>query len=216
MNRAKVIYALVATAVLYWAWSSQEIKHSPGSIAPDEPVQTSLDRSVKPWELDGFKYTPLAQIDLRARLLRSERYRFDEGAAMSPVDFALGWGRMSDSAVIDQLSISQYGRFYYYAWRGQPPIPASEIVRSSANMHLVPSTDAVKRTLFRARAGQVVALSGKLVQIDGPGGWKWKSSLTRSDSGAGACELVWVEDVELLDIQPEDHVEPSLAERHDD
>jgi hypothetical protein len=26
-----------------------------------------------------------------------------------------------------------------------------------------------------------------------PDGWRWRSSLTREDTGAGACELVWVE-----------------------
>lgn len=134
---------------------------------------------------------------------------------MSPVDFALGWGRMSDSAVLERLSFSQHGRFYYYSWRNQPPIPLSEIIRSSANMHLIPATKAVERILLRARAGQLVALSGKLVQIDGPKGWKWKSSLTRTDSGAGACEVIWVEDVELHDIEADD-VEAYVAQEDDE
>lgn len=214
MNRNKVIFALVAGAILYWAWSTQEIKVSPGSIAPDVPVQSRVPSSVKPWERDGYKYTPLAQFDVRARLIRAERYRFDGGAAMSPIDFALGWGRMSDSAVIDRLSITQSGRFYRYTWRDKPPIPLGEIIKSSANMHLIPATSAVKRTLFRARAGQVVSLSGKLVQIDGPNGWKWKSSLTRSDSGAGACEVVWVEEAELhdVDVPNDEHYDVQLGD----
>jgi hypothetical protein len=39
----------------------------------------------------------------------------------------------------------------------------------------------------------VVHLRGKLVRVDGPGGWRWVSSLSRKDSG---CELMWVESVE--------------------
>jgi hypothetical protein len=32
-----------------------------------------------------------------------------------------------------------------------------------------------------------------LVEADGRDGWKWRSSLTRDDTGDGACELMWVE-----------------------
>jgi hypothetical protein len=38
----------------------------------------------------------------------------------------------------------------------------------------------------------VVALSGYLVRVTAADGWHWNSSMTRSDSGHGACELVWV------------------------
>jgi hypothetical protein len=30
-----------------------------------------------------------------------------------------------------------------------------------------------------------------------PDGWRWRSSLTREDVGNGACELVWVERIEV-------------------
>jgi hypothetical protein len=35
------------------------------------------------------------------------------------------------------------------------------------------------------------------VDVSAPDGWQWRSSRTRTDSGAGACEVIWVEDVEL-------------------
>jgi len=47
------------------------------------------------------------------------------------------------------------------------------------------------------RTGQIVALSGYLVRVQGPDGWHWNSSMTRSDSGNGACELVWVQDLAI-------------------
>jgi hypothetical protein len=49
--------------------------------------------------------TSLASFDIRARVLARERYRFDRAADLSPIDLALGWGRMSESAVLDQLKI---------------------------------------------------------------------------------------------------------------
>jgi hypothetical protein len=48
------------------------------------------------------------------------------------------------------------------------------------------------------RAGSLVRFSGYLVKVEAPDGWAWVSSLTRDDTGAGACELVWVDDLETL------------------
>ena len=95
-------------------------------------------------------------------------------------------------AVLARLDISQGGRWYRYRWRDAPPIPLAEIVRSSANMHLIPADDAVAAALRRIERGQRVRIDGWLVEVNANDGWRWRSSLTREDSGGGACELVYV------------------------
>lgn len=62
---------------------------------------------------------------------------------------------------------------------------------------MIPASDDVARTLAQVSAGEHIRLSGKLVRVEGDDGWRWVSSLTREDTGAGACELVWVESLEL-------------------
>ena len=42
-------------------------------------------------------------------------------------------------------------------------------------------------------------LRGQLVRADGQDGWHWISSLTRTDTGDGSCEVVWVETVGIAD-----------------
>ena len=49
------------------------------------------------------------------------------------------------------------------------------------------------RTLFDVRVGGLISLSGYLVQMDRRNGWKWRSSLRRTDTGAGACDVVWMD-----------------------
>jgi hypothetical protein len=66
-----------------------------------------------------------------------------------------------------------------------------DIVRSSANMHMIPADDAVAAALRRIERGDRVRIDGWLVQIEAKD-WRWRSSLTRDDSGGGACELVYV------------------------
>jgi hypothetical protein len=38
------------------------------------------------------------------------------------------------------------------------------------------------------------------VRLDGEDGSHWQSSLTREDSGGGACELLWVTEVAHRDL----------------
>jgi hypothetical protein len=42
------------------------------------------------------------------------------------------------------------------------------------------------------RPGQRVRIDGWLVQVDANDGWHWRSSLSREDTGGGACEVVYV------------------------
>jgi hypothetical protein len=128
------------------------------------------------------------------RCARASREDYSRGreADLSPTDLALGWGRMRDDAVLSQLSIDQANRWYHYRWRGTPPIPVREIVRSSANMHMIPADENAARALSKVRAGDNVRIDGWLVEADAPDGWHWRSSLTREDSGSGACEVVYV------------------------
>ena len=104
---------------------------------------------------------------------------------------------MAEPAVYEALNIRQGGRWYRYSWSDQPPIPPQEIIESSANMHMIAATPAVERALEQARRGKFIRITGKLVEVTHPSGWRWTSSLTRSDSGANACELVFVESAQV-------------------
>src|SRR5690606_41701247 len=103
-----------------------------------------------------------------------------------------GGGGLADGAVLAGPAISQGGRGYRYRGQGDPPIPVAEIVRSSANMHMVLADEAVENALARIEPGERLRIDGWLVQVDASDGWRWRSSLSREDSGGGACELVYV------------------------
>lgn len=165
------------------------------SIGPveEEPVQTAADAPVM--QRFGFSIQPVARYEIRAKVLSVERYRSGRWAELSPVDFALGWGPMSDHKIIGQLQISQSGRWYHYSWQGEPPADPALMARSSANTHMVPAGDDVQSDLFKVREGEVVRLKGYLINVRHPDGGFWNSSLTREDRGDHACELMWVEEV---------------------
>jgi hypothetical protein len=193
------VWILLCAAVVFGLWqyvSNREIPHAPGVLAAAEPLQGDISGPPPVFDKAGYKITALASFDITARVISSEHYHFDRESDLAPVDLAVGWGPMSDTAVLKQLSFSQDHRFYFYHWSSTPPIPAGDIVTHSANMHLIPATTGVAKRLSRVRAGNLVHFKGYLVKVEAPDGWRWVSSLTRSDTGAGACELVWVEDLD--------------------
>ena len=162
------------------------------------PLQSEIPSTMPRLSMEGATLQPLAGFSIEARVLGREDYRMGREADFSPTDLALGWGRMTEDAVLGQLQISQGGRWYRYSWKNDPPIPLGEIVRSSANMHMLPADDAVAAALGDVEAGDRVRIDGWLVQVNAPDGWRWRSSLSRTDTGAGSCELLWLERIELL------------------
>ncbi|MFI5371150.1 MAG: hypothetical protein ACHQ52_06285 [Candidatus Eisenbacteria bacterium] len=166
-----------------------------GRLAPETPIQEEIaDRA--PIGFRGYTLVPLARFHATARVLGAQRYRFDREAALAPVDLALGWGPMSDSEVLSDLSITQMAR--YYMWSGHPlPLEPDQIVAHSANVHMIPRDDDVRRTLLRVRRDDVVRFAGSLVRAEASDGWSWTSSLSRHDRGGGSCELVLVDSLSV-------------------
>lgn len=183
---------IVALGASHW-WHRRPLAPSPGVLAPGVPEQIDLDDGASLRRGDVMLRTR-AHFALTARVLSREDYRMDGGASLAPIDLALGWGRMSDSDVLKDITISQENRFYH--WHVEHfPIPRREIETSSANMHMIPADDAVRHELERVRTGEVIHLEGFLVDASRPDGWHWRTSMTREDTGNGACELVYVESV---------------------
>jgi len=199
----KFLGSLLAIALVWGAYLylHRPITYPPGVLVSSEPEQTNLSEPVTPIEHGKFHLKPLARFALDARLLHRKIYRWDRQSALAQMDLAVGWGPMSDQAVIDRLSISQSMRFFWYEYRLPPPIPKEEIVCHGSNLHIIPSTAAIASQCKSLRIGSLIHLSGELVEATGPNIGTWRSSLSRTDSGNGACELVWVEELSPLSVE---------------
>jgi hypothetical protein len=195
MNWKALILASLVCYGAYHTWQTRTVTHGAGIIAADTPVQTNIS-GIDTQNINGYQITLLAKFNIKARVLSSKNYSFGRDADLSPVDFALGWGPMSDEAVLNKIDISQSNRFYF--WHVDAfPIPREDIETHSANMHMIPIDANVARTLSAVRVGQVVHIDGYLIEASAADGWRWKSSLTRNDTGKGACELLLVKSIDV-------------------
>ena len=203
-----LIIALVACG---WAWNPwRSIHHQPGVLVPRPPAQTELAKGSLP-DVEGWKLRPMAAYQLRGRVLGTKKYRSGFGSDLVPVDVAVGWGRMSDQAVLDQFTFSMSNRFFFYKWSDQPAIPPDEIMCSAANNHIIAASPAVRKAVSALLPGHIVTMRGYLVNASHPDGSTWNSSLRRDDTGNGACEVFYVEELSAVESLAQEMDAPVAA-----
>jgi hypothetical protein len=196
MTRRLLILSVVVLCYLVVRdWEKSPLVHPPGILVIKQPLQVNLEPS--DFMMDDYRITRRARFEINARVLSKEPYYMSREADLSPFDLALGWGVMSDQSVLDQIDISQSGRWYRTRYELPPPIPDQQIISNSSNMHMIPARDDIGRSLKKLREGDVITLRGYLVDVDHDSGWHWRTSMSRQDTGGGACEIVFVESLDI-------------------
>jgi hypothetical protein len=164
---------------------------------PEQAEITDADReAAHSWSYGEITFEPKASYRIAARVLASERYYMGWTGDIVPIDLALGWGEVSDPAVDDVIDWYQGGRWYFFRMDAAAVLSQAEVARNSANVHLVPANPNLERALLALGEDDIIELRGYLVNINGPSGARWKTSLSRTDTGSGSCEVMYV--IELL------------------
>lgn len=195
-NDYLLVFLVLLAAFTYHHWTSQEEKFYPGAIAPAVPIQRSLS-GVGPFPYKKYTIKPQAAFEIRALVLSAAHYYWGRNSELVPVDLALGWGPMSDGDVLKDISISQGNRWYFFSYQ-HASISQGEIISHSGNMHLIPSSPEIEKKIDKVHKGDTVEFKGYLVNVSADDGWYWNSSLSRTDSGDGSCEVVWVNEFEIV------------------
>jgi hypothetical protein len=196
MWRHPILKVFLVSYIVWGAWhwnANRPVRAPDGVLAEAEPEQTMIPE--QRLQIGRWTLTMRATYQLTARVLAREPYHFDAMSDLVPEDLALGWGPMSDNSVLRTIDISQSNRFYYWRASSATRLARETIISHSANTHVIPQTPAIARALARLRPGEVVTLSGDLVDAVRDDGRSFKTSLVRTDTGAGACEVMLVTDV---------------------
>jgi hypothetical protein len=128
-------------------------------------------------------------------VLSKKNYSSGWSAALAPCDLALGWGDLVKDNTYKQLRWSQSSRWYHWRYGSDFTRDNTFVARYSSNNHIVPATENLTRAVKSLKRGDVVELSGYLVNIngnkDGTPYW-WCSSVRRDDTGDNSCEVMYV------------------------
>src|SRR4051795_708041 len=189
--------AAVVLAICGWNYAHRPLTYPAGILISADPQQTVT--TAAPIMRGDYQLKPLAHFAIAARVLHRKVYGWDRQSDLVPVDLALGWGAMSDQHVLDQVKITQSMRFYWFEYKLPPPISKDQIITHSTNVHVIPATAEIGSRCKSLRTGALIHLSGELVEATRSNGATWRSSLSRTDTGNGACELMLVQELSNLD-----------------
>ena len=198
---AAILLILVITVhALTTAADSSDLVGTPVNIAINptgEPAQVFLPTNSSPIIIDtpthNWQLSPRAEYKIAARVLRRQEYAEDWLASLSPLDLALGWGDISHEDINAQLYWTQSNRWYYVRWSYPTPLPEQYIMEHSANVHIIPATENLGLAFSQIKPPNLVVIEGRLVDLAREDGITAHTSLTRTDSGANACEILYVE-----------------------
>lgn len=193
-----VLIALVALSI-YSFKKSRELPFYEKfvDVAQSDPVQEPTQQPTFSAEVDGHSYTitPLRTYRIAGMVVScgfskalSEYYK----DGLNIMDAGLVWGSNLDPEIYRNIKFHTNGVRLFYHTKDREAYERFDESRVSNN-HLLCIDPDLKKRIKALKRGDVVSIKGLLVSYLGR-----KSSLTRTDQGDGACEVVWVDEMELL------------------
>ena len=188
------------------------------TVKKTEPLQEASNRPVFSAIIKGYAYTltPKATYDISGLVVSQHR-----GDAMLNLDHKADPGNIKDVCLVwgDVITNGSYRKVKYrsgeftceYSWSGivTPPFAAEKI----SNNHLIPANKAIAGDIQAIRTGDQIRMKGLLVDYKvtsaGRDIFTRRTSLTRDDTGNGACEILYVTDVTV--VRSGNHLETDAA-----
>jgi hypothetical protein len=185
------------------------------NIAPEvlnPPLQRKIDfADIIRFKRNGYAYelSPLYDYEINALVVSKMNYKMfsiEKFEKVFPYDLCLIWGSNVSSGLYRNttLKFSQDCRFCWAQWQGDVNFHWDEI----SNNHLLIDNSQLESKVRSLVIGDQVKIRGKLVNIKAgilgkpdaydSSQYSWSTSVTRKDNGAGACEVIYVEDVSVL------------------
>jgi hypothetical protein len=196
----KKILVLYITAVLiYFAYQHNQQLSYQKMIKPlyvDKTVKNDTGYNFFADEETQLNIVPLEKYTLTGMVVSKKHYSTGWNAKVVPYDLAIVWGRLMEPDCLKTVDYWQSNRWYYYRWSKDFPIDQNYIIAHSANNHIISANSHILKAIEKINKNKRVTLEGYLVNLDGKNEnrtiW-WHSSLSRTDSGDGACELFYVD-----------------------
>jgi hypothetical protein len=216
-----IIFVSCFISAMYLSWRDIALPDSSlidDTIKESEPRQEVSDQRVLTTVIKGYTYTitPRATYDISGLVVSRHRgdalfniyHKADPG---NIEDVCVVWGEAITNGSYRKVSYKSEEFTCYYSWSGivTPPFNPEKI----ANNHLIPANDTVADRIRAIRIGDQIRMKGLLVDYKVSSGGREilsrRTSLTRNDTGNGACEILYVTD--LYVVRPGNHLEADAA-----
>jgi len=199
----------VALAIAAW-WKSDALPATERlrSELASEPLQTQISKPTFDTTVDGITYTvrPLYEYDLYGLVVSRhdsktwwDYIHAEWNDNLNATDLCVVWGKDAHSDLTGKFSFSSGQFVCNFQTNSREAFQAFDQAQLSNN-HLLTDDPRLAAKLRRVRVGDQIHFSGYLSEYSHNHGFPFKrgTSTTRTDTGNGACETVFVTGFDLL------------------
>ncbi len=118
---------------------------------------------------------------------------------LNAVDLCVIWGVNAADGAYRKMSFSS-GQFVCYFQTSSAEAAQPKYFRALSNNHLLTDEPHIARQLRNVRVGDQIRIRGQLAEYSHDAGFAFMrgSSISRDDTGNGACETIFVRDISVL------------------
>ena len=172
-----------------------------------EPVQT--DSNVRPftftYEGSSYQIFPRANYNIRGLVVTHNNISgigdmYHTSKSVDLKDLCLIWGENASSPYLKEIQFWSEPWTCNFYTKNQEAYSSFQQDRLSNN-HVLASTPEVRRIIESVKIGDQIEMRGMLVDYHPQGASELlrKTSLIRTDTGNGACEVLYVESIRILE-----------------
>ena len=169
------------------------------------PIQSEasggFDLKKGSWNVD---ITYVAEYEVSGKVVNIHDYKGSSlNDKLSPVDVGLTWGELANDNQVRWYSTGNRFLYWKASYEVINKLGGEDIISEQySNNHLIPANDEIEKLVKEIEEDDYVTIKGYLVNMyatKSDGSYRyWNSSTSRKDTGDGACELIYVEDVKWL------------------
>lgn len=209
-RRTVIATLVIASAVLLAvAWWNRDRFALPPVLDPaigEEPRQVRVDEPafMASAESVDYRVQPLYEYELTGLVVSFRRFKPGIGLHarwndyINIADVCVVWGTNVDGLDLNRFKFwngeftCNYSTRDAAAWGRFEPDQLS-------NNHLLTNDARLKKVIGKLRVGDQIHLRGRLAEYGQPGGPVRGTSTTRTDTGNGACETIYLSEFRILD-----------------
>lgn len=209
----KLIIIFIFFAVAIWLYNINNVKKNIEVVQSlnniRAPIQTKASGSTTK-NIYGKKVDInfVAKYSISGRVVNTHNYYgYNMENQLSPKDVGISWGVLASESNYKKIRWSSTGNRFLY-WHSDDGKWLQEMGGTNAlseyysNNHLIPSDNKVKKLINGIKEDEFIRIEGYLVNIyckENNGRYfTWNTSDSRSDTGDGACEIIYVTNITWL------------------
>ena len=213
---SKVLISIIIFVLIIWIYKNNNVKKDIEYVESlnniQKPRQSATKGNVvKIINGSNVEIDFVASYSISGRVVDVQNYYgYSIQNKLSPKDIGLSWGALASEQNNKKLKWSSLGN-RYLSWHSNDGKWISEmggknkINEHFSNNHLIPSDDKVKKLISIIKERDYIRIEGYLVNVfcrkNNGSYFYWNTSTSRTDSGNGACEIIYVTDVIWLEEQ---------------